>query len=64
MDKSFRAQTFWIHAHLREKCRVHPENTLFKIMYVAPGNERAAALFGDMGNRTAKVVVSFVWGWT
>jgi heme-degrading monooxygenase HmoA len=61
MNKIFRAWTFWIHAHLREECQLHLESTLLKAMNAAPGNERASALFRDMGDGTTEVVVASVW---
>jgi hypothetical protein len=61
MDKIFRVWTFWIHAHLREECRVHLDNTVLKAMSAAQGNERATALFRDMGDGTTEVVVASVW---
>jgi heme-degrading monooxygenase HmoA len=61
MYKIFRTWTFWIHAHLREECQVHLESTILKTMNAAAGNERAAALFRDMGDGTTEVVVASVW---
>jgi hypothetical protein len=61
MDKVFRVWTFWIHAHLREECQAHLESTVLKSMNAAPGNERAAALFRDMGDGTTEVVVASLW---
>lgn len=61
MDKVFRVWTFLIHAHLIEECQAHLESTVLKSMNAAPGNERAAALFRDMGDGTTEVVVASLW---
>ncbi len=56
-----RAWTFWIHANLREECREYLERTKLKELSEAPGCQRAAALFRDLGDGTTEVVVVSVW---
>ena len=60
-DKILRTWTFWIRTELREECRLHLEATKLKEMNAAPGNERAAALFRDLGDGTTEVAVVSVW---
>ncbi len=61
MDKIFRAWTFWIRTALREECRHYLDTVKLKEMNAAPGNERAAALFRDLGDGTTEVAVVSVW---
>jgi heme-degrading monooxygenase HmoA len=61
MDKIFRAWTFWIRASLREECETYMTEVKLKEMNAAPGNERAAALFRDLGDGTVEVAVVSVW---
>jgi heme-degrading monooxygenase HmoA len=61
MDKIFRAWTFWIRTSLREECQTYLETIKLKEMNAAPGNERAAALFRDLGDGTTEVAVVSVW---
>lgn len=56
-----RAWTFWIRTPLREECRVHLESTKLIELRNTPGNQRAAALFRDLGDGTTEVVVVSVW---
>jgi heme-degrading monooxygenase HmoA len=61
MDKIFRTWTFWIRAALREECEAYMEGVKLREMNAAPGNERAAALFRDLGDGTVEVAVVSVW---
>lgn len=61
MEPILRAWTFWIHAHLREECREHLERTKLPELRGTPGNQRAAALFRDVGDGSTEVVVVSVW---
>lgn len=61
MDKIFRAWTFWIRTPLRQECQTYLETIKLKEMNAAPGNERAAALFRDLGDGTTEVAVVSVW---
>ncbi|HSU23881.1 hypothetical protein NF681_20945 (plasmid) [Comamonadaceae bacterium OTU4NAUVB1] len=61
MDKIFRAWTFWIRTALREECQHYLDTVKLKEMNAAPGNERAAALFRDLGDGTTEVAVVSVW---
>ncbi len=56
-----RAWTFWIRASLREECREYLDRTKLPELSAAPGCQRAAALFRDLGDGTAEVVVVSVW---
>ena len=61
MDKIFRAWTFWIRTSVLEECQTYLETVKLKEMNAAPGNERAAALFRDLGDGTIEVAVVSVW---
>ena len=61
MDKIFRAGTFWIRTELREECQTYLDTIKLKEMNAAPGNERAAALFRNLGDGTTEVAVVSVW---
>ena len=56
-DKILRTWTFWIRSDLREECRLHLEATKLKEMNAAPGNERATAVFRDLGDGSTEVAV-------
>lgn len=60
-DNILRAWTFWIRTHLTDECRAHLESTKLLEMGRALGNQRAAALFRDLGDGTTEVVVVSVW---
>jgi hypothetical protein len=61
MDNILRTWTFWIHLALQEECREDLEVCVLKRMRQAPGNQRASALFRDVGDGTLEVVVLSVW---
>lgn len=61
MNNILRAWTFWIRTPLREECREYLERTKLKELAAAPGSQRAAALFRDLGDGTTEVVVVSVW---
>jgi len=56
-----RAFTFWIRSHLRDECNAYLESTRLKELRSAPGIQRAAAVFRDLGDGTTEVVVMSVW---
>ncbi|MDB5879131.1 MAG: hypothetical protein JWQ41_2545 [Variovorax sp.] len=60
-EKILRSWTFWIHTHLREECQEYMENYKLKEMNAAPGNERATAIFRDLGDGSTEVVVISIW---
>lgn len=60
-DKILRTWTFWIRTGLREECRHHLEATKLREMNAAPGNERAVAVFRDLGDGSTEVVVVSIW---
>ena len=61
MNTILRAWTFWIHTHLHDECKAHLDATKLPELCAVPGNQRAAALFRDMGDGTTEVVVLSVW---
>ena len=61
MSNILRAWTFWIRTPLREECREYMDGTKLPELSAAPGNQRAAALFRDLGDGTTEVVVVSVW---
>lgn len=60
-EKILRSWTFWIHTHLREECQEYMENYKLKEMNAAPGNERATAIFRDLGDGSTEVAVISIW---
>jgi len=56
-----RAFTFWIRSHLRDECNAYLESTRLKELRSAPGIQRAAAVFRDLGDGTTEVIVMSVW---
>lgn len=61
MSPILRTWTFWIHAALREECRLHLEATKLPELRSQRGNLRAAAVFRDLEDGTTEVVVMSVW---
>ncbi len=60
-EKILRTWTFWIHTHLRDECQEYMENVKLKEMNAAPGNERATAIFRDLGDGSTEVAVISIW---
>ena len=61
MEKILRTWTFWIHTHLHGECQTYLENVKLKEMNAAPGNERATAIFRDLGDGSTEVTVISIW---
>jgi heme-degrading monooxygenase HmoA len=60
-EKILRTWTFWIRTGLRDECRLHLEATKLREMNAAPGNERATAVFRDLGDGSTEVAVVSIW---
>lgn len=61
MHNILRAFTFWIRTELRDECNDYLERTKLRELRAAPGSQRAAAVFRDLGDGTTEVVVMSVW---
>ena len=60
-EKILRTWTFWIPTHLRQECQEYMENVKLKEMNAAPGNERATAIFRDLGDGSTEVATISIW---
>jgi heme-degrading monooxygenase HmoA len=60
-EKILRTWTFWIRTELREECQTYLETTKLREMNAAPGNERATAVFRDLGDGSTEVAVVSLW---
>ncbi|MGI4777750.1 MAG: hypothetical protein ACRYGA_06465 [Janthinobacterium lividum] len=60
-EKILRSWTFWIPTHLRDECQTYMDAVKLRQMNAAPGNERATAIFRDLGDGSTEVAVISIW---
>ena len=60
-EKILRTWTFWIPTHEREECQAYMDTVKLPQMNAAPGNERATAIFRNLGDGSTEVAVISIW---